>query len=85
MYRIVYTKQGRRALRDMPRNVSARIVAKLERLAADPHAANPNVKPLSGVPGFRLRVGDWRVIYELQDEILVVQVLRISPRGGAYA
>jgi mRNA interferase RelE/StbE len=80
----VYSKEARKALRDMPRNLAMRILGKIEGLAADPHASVPNVKPLSGVPGFRLRVGDWRVIYELQDDVLVVLVLRISPRGGAY-
>jgi len=84
MYRVVYTKQARRALRDMPRNLAARILGKIEALASDPHASIPNVKPLSGVPGFRLRVGDWRVIYELQDDVVMVLVLRIDPRGGAY-
>ena len=34
-------------------------------LAADPTANNNNVMPLHGVPGFRLRVGDWRVLYEV--------------------
>jgi len=68
----------------MPRNLAVRVVGKIEALAANPHASIPNVKALSGVPGFRLRVGDWRVIYELQDDVLVVLVLRIKPRGGAY-
>ena len=49
----------------------------------DPFGA-ANVKQLVGQPGYRLRVGDWRVIYEVEQGRLLVRVLRIAPRGGAY-
>lgn len=35
-------------------------------------------------PGFRLRVEDWRVIYEIYNYRLVILVTAVSPRGGAY-
>ena len=35
-------------------------------------------------PGYRLRVGDWRVIYDVEQRRVLVRVLRIAPRGGAY-
>ncbi|MCX6621732.1 MAG: type II toxin-antitoxin system RelE/ParE family toxin [Acidobacteria bacterium] len=50
----------------------------------DPHAANNNVTRLQGRDGFRLRVGDWRVIYELQDDRMVMLVVEVGPRGGIY-
>ena len=50
----------------------------------DPHASNNNVKKLAGGEGYRLRVGDWRVLYELEDERLVIVVVKIKPRGEAY-
>jgi mRNA interferase RelE/StbE len=53
-------------------------------LAADPFAPNNNVKKLEGRPAFRLRVGDWRVIYEIQNDRLVIFVVAVAPRGGAY-
>ena len=56
---------------------------KIEGLARDPFGA-ANVKMIDGQPGFRLRVGDWRVIYDVEQGRLVVLVLRIAPRGGAY-
>ena len=83
-YRIVFTKQADRTLRKLPRNVSDLIRSKLDQVAADPHAHHGNVTKLQNRSGFRLRIGDWRVIYEIQDDQLVILVLKIAPRGGIY-
>ena len=66
----------------MPRNVAETIVKKIIALAVDPHAPNNNATRLQGRPGYRLRVGDWRVLYELGEMRLLV--LDIKPRGGVY-
>lgn len=84
MYVIEYTREARKVLKAMPRNVSALVASKIEELAADPARAR-NVKKLVGRPGYRLRVGDWRVIYTLDSGRLVVRVLEIGPRGGVYS
>lgn len=84
MYRIVFTKQADRALRKMSRNTARLIREKLDHLAQDPHARNPNLTKLQGRSGYRLRIGDWRVIYELEDDRLVILVLKVAPRGGVY-
>lgn len=84
MWSVVYAKDAVRALLRMPRNVERRIRAKIDALARDPSAPNNNVKALKGRPGFRLRVGDWRVIYDLDRGRLVVLVIDIGPRGGVY-
>jgi mRNA interferase RelE/StbE len=68
----------------MPRNVSLQIRGKIELLAADPFAVNNNVKKLVGHEAFRLRVGDWRVIYKIEGCRLVIHVLTVAPRGGVY-
>ncbi len=84
MYQIEYTRDALKALKAMPRNLSLLIRGKIELLAADPLAANNNVKKLVGRSAFRLRVGDWRVIYEIEGGRLVIHVLTVAPRGGAY-
>ena len=66
----------------MPRNTAENIVKKITALASDPYAPNNNATKLQGRPGYRLRVGDWRVLYELAKDRLLV--LDIKPRGGAY-
>jgi mRNA interferase RelE/StbE len=43
-----------------------------------------NVTKLQNRDGFRLRIGDWRVIYEVQDQQLVILVLKIGSRGEVY-
>jgi len=47
-------------------------------------SAAANVTKLVGQPGYRLRVGDWRVMYDVDSGRVVVRVLRIGPRGGVY-
>jgi mRNA interferase RelE/StbE len=84
VYKIVFTKQAVKSLQRIPRNITDLIREKLAQLAADPFAKHLNVTKLQNRPGYRLRVGDWRVIYEIQKEQLVVMVLKVSPRGEVY-
>lgn len=84
MYQIEYQPQATKALLKMPRNTARLIRAKIEQLAQAPHAPNNNIKKLEGEEGYRLRVGDWRVIYELLNDRLVIVVVKIKPRGEAY-
>lgn len=66
----------------MDRATAARIVAKVEQLAVDPAPLANNITRLKGEAGLlRLRVGDWRVIYE---DGIVLAIVRIAPRGSAY-
>lgn len=80
MYSIEFTREAVKTLMAMPRNVRELMRARLDALAADPAAAR-NVKRLAGRPAYRLRVGDWRVIYTLDSGRLVVHVLHIGARG----
>ena len=84
MFRLEITKPALRALRRSPANVARLIRGKLDELASDPTALRRNVKALRGRPGYRLRVGDWRVIFELDHQERRLVVLDIGPRGDVY-
>lgn len=83
MKRITYSKDALRTLRRMPANVAALIRSKIEQYATDPASLANNVKALKGEEGvFRLRVGDWRVIFA--EDGVVIAIIRVAPRGAAY-
>ena len=84
MYEVVRTKRFRRALAQLPANWQKRIMAKIREVAANPYSPNNNLTKLQGRDGYRLRVGDWRIIYELEDERLVMLLLEVGSRGGIY-
>ena len=68
----------------MPRPLAIRIRDRMAAIAVDPHAEHANVRALRGRPGYRLRVGAWRVIFEVRNAELVVMVLTVGPRGQVY-
>ncbi|MCP4674335.1 MAG: type II toxin-antitoxin system RelE/ParE family toxin [Deltaproteobacteria bacterium] len=85
MWSLVYTKSARKTLSKLASNVRTRILAKLEHLAKDPFAQSLDVKRLTGTAtGYRLRSGDWRVIYDLDEGELRVLVIKIGARGDVY-
>jgi mRNA interferase RelE/StbE len=84
MFSIEYSKAARKSLKAMPRNTARLIMEKIESLAENPIASNNNVRKLTNHPGYRLRVGDWRVVYTVHEQALIIAVVRIAPRGDVY-
>ena len=84
MLELRYKKPAIKVLRKMPKNASQRIRRELQNLARDPATYRGDWKPLAGSTFWRLRVGDWRVICEIQQRELVLLVLKIGSRGDVY-
>lgn len=84
MYGIRFTKQADRAIRKLPRQTARLLSEKLDQIAADPYAKIGNVTRLRNRQGYRLRVGKWRLIYEIQNDELVILVIKIATRGDIY-
>lgn len=83
MRRVTYSREADKTLRRIPANTRRLIVVKIEQYAVTPDALANNVKALKGNPGYyRLRVGDWRVIFS--DDVAVVAVIKIAQRGDVY-
>ena len=83
MHSIELTREAIKALGKMPRNMHELVMQKIESLARDSFGV-ANVKKLVGQPAYRLPMGDWRVIEDVDSGWLVVRVLRIGARGGVY-
>ena len=77
---IRYAKHALRAL--LRSNKRTLIRQKIEALAADPEGLAANVTRLVDRPEYRLRVQDWRVIFRIEDGVLLID--DIAPRGSAY-
>ena len=83
-YQLTLKRQAIRALQRMPRQQAQRIRLEMERVAQNPDRRDLDIAPLTGRPGFRLRVGDLRIIFERDDAARAIDILRIAPRGQVY-
>lgn len=83
-YQVLIRRQAQKKLQSLPRNERFRLAQKINHLGLDPDDPILDSKPLSGVPLYRLRVGDWRIIYDRQDALQIIAIVKIKPRGDAY-
>jgi mRNA interferase RelE/StbE len=82
-YAVEVKPHARKELEALPDNVLSRVVRKLEALADIPRPAG--CKKLKGYKDqWRFRVGDWRVVYIIDDAAKVVSVTRIAHRREVY-
>jgi mRNA interferase RelE/StbE len=84
VYKLVYSKEAGKVLTKIPQNTAKLIRDKMTAIAANPYANHPNAKKLQGLDGYRLRVGDWRVVYRIRNQELIVIVLKVGARGDVY-
>ena len=81
-YQVAFTPRALKELDALEHVIRGRILKGLARLAADPDKS-PNVKALAG-GGYRLQVGDFRVLYIVENARLVVVVIGVRDRKEAY-
>jgi len=82
---LVYTKEATKALLQLPPKIADAIDKAMDAIAADPVGQHRNVTRLVGSrSGYRLRRGDWRVLYTVDVAAQTVFVDKIKPRGEAY-
>jgi len=82
-YRIEFARSAERDLHRLDRSVVPRVMAAIEVLANEP--SPPGVKKLVGSEHiYRIRVGDYRVIYGIDDRALLLLVQRIRHRSDVY-
>lgn len=82
-WRIVFERNAEREFDALDKPVRGRIAQAIERLRGDPFAS-PNVKALVGSPDRRLRVGDYRVIFRIVGDQVIILIVRIAHRREVY-
>ena len=82
-YRVLLTSSAERELKKLPSTIVARVISRLESLAHDPRPAGCK-KLQGGDREWRIRVGDYRVIYMIADKKFLVEVTRIRHRSDVY-
>ena len=82
MYELRYSQTALKQLEKLEKNIQERILTALERLRIRPESCN--IKKLVGMPGFRFRTGDYRVIFEIEKEELRILILQIGHRKNIY-
>jgi len=82
-WQVLIDKQPERIFRRLPRPLLQRIREKIWELSRDPSPRG--CMKLRGYDNlYRVRVGDWRISYAIEDDRLIVLVLEVAPRGSAY-
>jgi mRNA interferase RelE/StbE len=81
-YRIELRPAAIRALAKLDRPIRERIQGAIALLAKDPRP--PAARALQGGPGLRVRVGDYRILYSLHDDVLLVVVITLGHRRDLY-
>ena len=83
MYNVTFSVSAKKELLALPNVIAARVMTKIEILAESPRPAGS--KKLIGYKHFwRIRIGDYRVIYSINDKEVTVEVMRIAHRKEVY-
>ena len=82
-YEVRLKPSAERKLRKLPREAQQRLASRLDGLAADPRP--PGCERLAALEGlYRVRIGDYRIIYQIEDRALIVLVITIGHRREVY-
>jgi len=81
-YAVEFSDSARKEVSKLNPQTALRITKAIYKLAGDPKKGN--VRPMVGSKHWRLRVGDYRVIYDIQDKKLVILIIRIGHRKEVY-
>jgi mRNA interferase RelE/StbE len=81
-YEIEFTRSALKELKKLPPQSGIRIAKQISKLAVNPRKGN--VRPMVGITSWRLKVGDYRVIYDIKDNRLIILIIRIRHSKDVY-
>ena len=81
-YSIEFAKGVRKDFKSIPTNDADRILKKIESLSRDPRPMDS--RKLTSEDAYRVRIGNYRVVYDIYDQVLLILVLKIGHRKNVY-
>ena len=82
-YPIEFSKSAEKELLNLPKKTASQILSKIDMLALNPRPSG--CKKLTGsLNSYRIRIGDYRVLYTIEDNILLVDIVSIGNRKDVY-
>lgn len=85
-YSIYYSASSEKYILRLPKSKTDSLLKRIQYVASDPFKKDNNIAKLAGtISSYRLRIGDIRVIYWLDQESKRLYVTKIAPRGSIYA
>ena len=81
-YEVVFKESAVKELKALDKSVRKRVGSVIDVLASDPRP--PGCVRLKGSSSYRIRVGDWRIIYEVNDGLLTVMILKTGHRSRVH-
>lgn len=82
VYKIEIKRSAAKELEKIQKKDRDRVIEKIEALSEDPRP--PQSKKLSGEEKYRIRQGDYRVLYQIYDEVIIVVVVKVAHRKEVY-
>ncbi|MEY4393112.1 MAG: hypothetical protein RL595_361 [Planctomycetota bacterium] len=84
-FRVVFVKSAKKEFEKLPAKIQAKTVDALKLLAENPYSELLKVKKLKGADAlYRIRLSDYRVVYEIHNDRLIILVIAIGHRGDVY-
>jgi len=81
-YKLQIKKSAEKELRKIPKKELIKIINKIQNLSEDPHPVG-SIK-LSNQEKYRLRIGNYRVLYKVEDNILTIFIIKVGHRKDIY-
>ena len=84
-YKVQFTKVALKYFEKLDRRIQKRVAKIVEALKNNPYVV-PNIKPVEGIPyeQYRIRVGNLRIVFRVDNQKLLIVIVRIGPRGDIY-
>lgn len=83
-YSIVFRNSAKRGFRKIPKEFQRRIAVTIDALTEEPRPEGTEKIEGAGGNVYRLRVGGYRILYEIYDDLIIVEIIAIGVRGQIY-